>query len=213
MHIVITGANRGIGLEFCHQFKAQGHELTALCRTTSPELEQLGVTVVENVDVRKPPEFTTLQPVDWLLLNAGIWRDESLEDLNFETILEQFEVNSLGPMRIFQKISHKLGEGSKIGLVTSQMSSMTDNTSGGRYGYRGSKAALNAFGVSLALDLKARGIAVALLHPGYVATDMTDNKGSIQPSESVAGLMKVMQKLHLENSGKFWNYRGEVLPW
>ena len=90
---------------------------------------------------------------------------------------------------------------------------MSDNTSGGRYGYRSSKAALNSIGVSMSHDLKERGIAVALLHPGYVATDMTKHRGSISPKESVHGLYQVLNSLTLENTGTFWNYRGEVLPW
>lgn len=213
MHIVVSGANRGIGLEFCRWAKKQGHEVTALCRQASEELQALDVTIVEGVEVRQPPNLDQVAQIDWLLLNAGIWRDESLDNMNFETITEQFEVNSLGPLRLFDKLSDKLSEGSRLGLMTSQMGSMSDNSSGGRYGYRLSKAALNCIGVSMAHDLKARGVAVALLHPGYVATDMTQHKGTISPQESVSGLAKVMQSLSLENTGTFWNYRGEILPW
>lgn len=213
MHIVVTGSNRGIGLEFCRQSKERGHEVTALCRHGSPGLAELGVTVIEGVDVAQPPSLPDLAPIDWLILNAGIWRTESLQDMNFDTILEQFEVNALGPLRIFHALSHKLQAGSKVGLMTSQMGSIADNSSGGRYGYRMSKAALNAAGVSLAFDLRTRDISVALLHPGYVATDMTDHHGSTTPKDSVAGLFQVMERLNLSNSGGFWNYRGQTLPW
>lgn len=213
MHVVVTGSNRGIGLEFCRQSKERGHKVTALCRHSSTALEQLGVTVIEGVDVSKTPALPDVAPIDWLILNAGIWRTESLNDMNFDTIREQFEVNALGPLRIFNALSHKLRAGSKIGLMTSQMGSIADNSSGGRYGYRMSKAALNAAGVSLAFDLRTRDISVALLHPGYVATDMTDHHGSTSPRDSVAGLFAVMERLDLSNSGGFWNFRGQRLPW
>lgn len=213
MHVVITGANRGIGLELCRQFSSQGDKVTALCRETSAELQTLNIEVIEGVDVTDPPELSGIEEIDWLVLNAGIWRDESLDNLNFETIKEQFEVNSLGPLRMFDKLADSLKQGSKVFLMTSQMGSMADNTSGGRYGYRVSKAALNCFGVSLAHDLKSREIAVGLLHPGYVATDMTNYRGTISPQESVSGLMRVMNRWEMANSGEFKNYRGDSLPW
>lgn len=213
MHAVITGSNRGIGLELCRQLQSRGCVVTALCRKNSDELSRLGVTVVEGVDVADPASFPELQPIDWLIANAGIWRTEDLQSLNFETMLEQFQVNALGPLRTVKALQQQLKSGSKVGLMTSQMGSIADNTSGGRYGYRMSKAALNAAGVSLAHDLKPSGVAVALLHPGYVATDMTEHQGSIHPEESVRGLIGVMERLSLSTTGGFWNYRGEKLPW
>ena len=213
MHIVVNGANRGIGLEFCRQARQRGHRVTALCRNSSEELETLQVDVVEGVEVTSPPPLEQVREIDWLILNAGIWADESLENFNFETLKEQFEVNSLGPMRMFFALRHGLHRGSKIGIISSLMGSVAENSSGGRYGYRASKAALNCMGVSLAHDLKSEGIPVALFHPGYVATDMTSFKGTISPKESVEGLFSLMEKLELESSGTFWNYRGEVVPW
>jgi NAD(P)-dependent dehydrogenase (short-subunit alcohol dehydrogenase family) len=213
MHVVVTGTNRGIGLELCRQIKDRGWKVTALCRHTSPALEELGVDVVEGVDVGKPLTLPDLAPIDWLILNAGIWHTENLQDLNFETMAEQFQVNALGPLRVFDALSGKLRSGSKIGLMTSQMGSLADNSSGGRYGYRMSKAALNMAGVSLAHDLKSRGIAVGLLHPGYVATDMTHHRGLTSPADSVRGLLKVLDNLSLESSGGWWNFRGDTLPW
>ncbi len=219
MHTVVNGANRGIGLEICRQSLAREHRVTALCRSPSTELRSLAAVgpsvceVIEGVDVTLELELDGVTAIDWLILNAGIWRTESLEDLNFETIREQFEVNSLGPLRLFAALSDQLRAGSKVGLMTSQMGSMGDNSSGGRYGYRMSKAALNAAGVSLAQDLREREIAVAVLHPGYVATDMTNHRGTITPAQSVCGLFAVMDALTLEDSGGFWNFRGERLPW
>lgn len=200
-------------MEFCRQASEAGHRVTALCREASAELSALGVEVIEGVEVASPPSLPDVGAIDWLVLNAGIWRTENLDSLNFDTIEEQFRVNALGPLRMFEALRSHVGPGAKVGLMTSQMGSMSDNTSGGRYGYRMSKAALNAAGVSLAHDLRPRGIAVALLHPGYVATDMTQHQGAIFPEESVRGLFGVMERLTLETSGTFWNYRGEQLPW
>jgi NAD(P)-dependent dehydrogenase (short-subunit alcohol dehydrogenase family) len=213
MHIVVTGANRGIGLEFCKQAQERGHQVTALCRKSSDDLAAIGVNVVEGVDVRNPPELSELGDIDWAILNAGIWRNETLDNLDFESMTEQFEINTLGPLRVFDKLSASLKHGSKIALITSAVGSMTNNTTGGRYGYRASKAALNSVGVSLAHDLKSRGVAVGLFHPGYVATDMTQYKGSISPTTSVQGLFNVIEALNLENTGTFWDYRGQILPW
>jgi len=213
MHIVINGANRGIGLEFSRQIAARGEKVTALCRESSSELQSLDVTVIEGFDVTDPPDVEGLEKVDWLILNAGIWRDETLEHMDFESIRLQLEVNTLGPLRSYQKLSSYLDAGSKIGIMTSLMGSMTENSSGGRYGYRMSKAALNSAAVSMAHDLKSREIAVALLHPGYVATDMTSYKGTTQPEDSVAGLIQVMDQLNLGTSGTWWDFRGREIPW
>lgn len=213
MHVLITGCNRGIGLELCRQLKDRGADVTAFCRKSSLELDALGVTVVEGIDVSNVTALPQTAPIDWLILNAGIWRTEDLDSLNFDTMLEQFQVNALGPLRLVEALLDRLSEGSKVGLMTSQMGSMADNTSGGRYGYRMSKAALNAAGVSLAHDLQPRGVSVALLHPGYVATDMTQGRGITTPADSVSGLLKVMDRLTLATSGGFWNFRGESLPW
>ena len=137
----------------------------------------------------------------------------SLDELDLESARRQFEVNALGPLRVTQSLLHALKDGAKIALVTSRMGSIADNDSGGSYGYRMSKAALNAAGVSLAKDLRERGIAVAILHPGYVRTDMTGQSGLIDVDESVAGLLGRIDGLDLENSGSFWHTNGELLPW
>jgi len=122
-------------------------------------------------------------------------------------------VNALGPLRTVHALLAALQTGAKIALITSRMGSMADNTSGGYYGYRMSKAALNAAGVSLAHDLKARRIAVAILHPGYVRTDMTDRAGMIEPDASARLLLQRIDELTLETSGTFWHANGERLPW
>jgi NAD(P)-dependent dehydrogenase (short-subunit alcohol dehydrogenase family) len=216
---LITGANRGIGLALCRELSARGQRVIAACRTTSPELEKLGVEVQSGVDVRTPATLDALAqrlagtPVDWLIANAGVLRYEGLDDLNIETVKEQLEINALGTLLTVKALRPNLKRGSKIGLVTSRMGSIGDNTSGGYYGYRMSKAALNAAGMSLAHDLRPSGIAVAILHPGYVRTDMTAGSGQVESSESARMLIERMTALSLDTTGTFWHANGQQLPW
>lgn len=217
---LVTGANRGIGCEYCHQLKARGDVVIAVCRTASEELNQLRVQVEEGVDITSDASVADLRdrlgdtPIDVLINNAGIVKRVTLEDLDFENIREQFEVNALGPLRVTHALLPLLKAGSKIALMTSRMGSIADNTSGSSYGYRMSKVALSMAGKSLSLDLKPRGIAVAILHPGLVQTRMTNFTASgITPEESVKGLLKRIDELTLENTGTFWHANGEVLPW
>ncbi|MFP6685930.1 MAG: SDR family oxidoreductase [Polyangiaceae bacterium] len=216
---VITGANRGIGLELCKQLSAGDHDVIGLCRQSSAPLEALGVRVETGIDVSRDDVIPLLRErltgtsIDVLVNNAGILSSESLDDLDFERMRRQFEINSLGPLRVSSALLDNLSPGSKIAIITSRMGSISDNSSGSRYGYRMSKAAVNATGVSLARDLHDRGIAVALLHPGFVRTDMTRHNGLVDPSESVAGLLARLDELSLDNSGSFWHMNGESLPW
>ena len=150
--------------------------------------------------------------IDTLFNIAGMWAKETLEEMNEETILKQFQVNALGPLLLTTALQHQFIRGSKVVLMTSRMGSIGNNTSGGRYGYRMSKAALNAAGKSLALDLAEQGIAVGIYHPGLVATDMTDYKG-VSTENSVNNLLERVEELSLKNSGKFFHVKGEVLPW
>lgn len=216
---VITGANRGIGLELCRQLSARNDRVIGVCRGASPELAGLDVRVEEGVDVTEPASVAALVQrldgtrVDVLVNMAGILTRESLDDLDFDRIVRQFHVNAVGPLRLTAALLPLMGEGSKVVLVTSRMGSIGDNTSGGRYGYRMSKAALNMAGVSLAHDLRPRGIAVGIVHPGFVRTDMTGQQGLIDPPESAAGIVARVDELSLQNSGSFWHQNGELLPW
>jgi NAD(P)-dependent dehydrogenase (short-subunit alcohol dehydrogenase family) len=217
---LITGANRGIGYEYCRQLNERGDTVIAVCRSASEELKQLGVRVEEGIDITSDVSVADLcdrlggTTIDVLINNAGIIKRVTLEDLDFDSIREQFEVNALGPLRVTHALLPLLKAGSKIVLMTSRMGSIADNTSGSSYGYRMSKVALSMAGKSLAHDLKPRGIAVAILHPGLVQTRMTNFTSSgITSEESVKGLLKRIDELMLENTGTFWHANGEVLPW
>jgi NAD(P)-dependent dehydrogenase (short-subunit alcohol dehydrogenase family) len=217
--VVIVGANRGIGFELTRQFKDRGDSVVAVCRKTSDELAELEVEVIEGVDVTAERSLARLaevlgsRTIDVLVNNAGMLSDEPLIDLDIERIRRQFEVNSLGPLRVTAALRANLGKGSKVAIVTSRMGSIEDNTSGGRYGYRMSKAAVNMAGRSLAHDLKEAGVAVVVLHPGFVRTDMTGHQGLIDPPESAAGLIARIDELTLETTGTFRHTNGETIPW
>ncbi len=218
-HVVITGANRGIGLELSRHYNAEGWKITGVCRETSPELMKYAALVIEDVDVTSKDSLERLvaalkgQTIDLLINNAGVLHDDILGSLDIDSLRLQMEVNAFAPLLICEALLPNLKAGSKIANITSRMGSIGDNDSGGRYGYRASKAAFNAFGRSLAIDLKERGIAVAQLHPGFVKTRMVDYAGIITTEESVAGLTARISALNLENSGSFWHCNGEELPW
>ncbi len=218
-HAVVTGANRGIGLELCRQLVEAGWSVTALCRRRTAELDALGVAVREDFDVTDADSLDALaedlgaDSVDLLVNNAGILESTSLDHLDLDSLRRQFEVNTLGPLRVTAALLPALRRGARVALVTSRMGSIADNTSGGSYGYRMSKAALNAAGKSLAHDLEPRGISVAILHPGYVRTDMTGGQGLIDVDEAAAGLLRRIEELTPDNTGTFWHSNGEVLPW
>jgi NAD(P)-dependent dehydrogenase (short-subunit alcohol dehydrogenase family) len=217
--VCITGANRGIGLEMARQFKGRGDDVIACCRRTSEALDGLGVEVVDGVDIADDAGVGRLtrrlgdRRLDILVNNAGLLTDESLGDLDFDRMRRQFEINSLGPLRVTAALRRNLGAGSKVAIVTSRMGSIEDNTSGGRYGYRMSKAAVNMAGRSLAHDLKSDGVAVVILHPGFVRTEMTGLSGLVDPPESAAGLIARIDDLTLDTTGTFRHANGEPLPW
>ncbi|MCC4307361.1 SDR family oxidoreductase [Alcanivorax marinus] len=222
--IVITGANRGIGYHMARLWKERGNQVIAVCRSPATQegredLHDLGIRVLEGYDVSKDQDVAALKkelgdtPVDVLYNNAGMMENETLDDLNLDTMRQQFEVNTLGPLRVTHALLDNMREGSRVGLMTSRMGSIEDNDSGGRYGYRVSKAGLNAAGKSLAVDLKDRGIPVAILHPGFVKTDMTGNNGDITAEQAAHRLVQRMDELNLDNTGTFWHSDGSVLPW
>ena len=216
--VLITGCNRGIGLQLCKQFAERGDDVVAVCRQSSAELEALQVRVIANVDVSEATSMPDLSkaigslPIDILVNCAGILRRDALGELDYDEMLEQFRVNTLGPLRVSETLLENLHEGSKLIIITSRVGSIEDNSSGGYYGYRASKTAVNQVGMNLKHDLGPRGIAIALLHPGYVATDMTDGQG-VAPEDAARGLISRIDDLTLETSGGFWHAEGYELPW
>lgn len=216
---LVTGSNRGIGLELCRQLAARGDTVIAACRKTSEELSALGVQVEEGFDVTSQESVDGLAKklsgatIDTLILNAGILLHTSLDDLDFEKVTRQLAVNSIGPLRVAAGLRSNLGKGSKVAVITSRMGSIADNTSGGSYGYRMSKAAVNAAFVSLARDLEPAGVAVAILHPGWVQTEMTGRTGNATAAESAQGLIARIDEASLATTGQFRHMNGEILPW
>jgi NAD(P)-dependent dehydrogenase (short-subunit alcohol dehydrogenase family) len=220
---LVTGANRGIGLEYCRQLLERGDRVIAVCRTATPELEALGqqgAQVEAGIDLTSEADLGALTKrlagvaLDGVILNAGLLENNRLDTLDAESVRRQFEVNALAPLRLSQALLPNLPPGSKLVLMTSRMGSIDDNTSGGSYGYRMSKVALNMAGRSLAIDLKPRGIAVAILHPGLVRTRMINfNPQGISTEQAVQGLLARIDALTLETSGTFWHANGELLPW
>jgi NAD(P)-dependent dehydrogenase (short-subunit alcohol dehydrogenase family) len=215
---LITGANRGIGLEIAKQLIQKNHKVIVACRQSSDELDILGCQVETGFDVADSQSVKKLatklkdQKIDLLINNAGILITSSLDKLNYDAMRKQFEINTLGPLRVTENFLPNLSKGSKIVIITSRMGSISDG-SGGQYGYRISKTAVNMAGNCLALDLKDQGIAVALLHPGYVRTGMTGNQGHIDTDESAQGLIQRIEELNMNNTGGFWHTDGTELPW
>lgn len=215
---LVTGTNRGIGLEYCRQLKQRGDEVIAVCRSISDELKDLGVQIESDVDITTESSVANLvkrlngKKIDVLINNAGIIERVTLDNLDFDSIRRQFEVNAIGALRLTHALLANLKSGSKVIMMTSRMGSIDDNTSGGSYGYRMSKVALSMAGKSLSEDLKSKGIPVAILHPGLVQTRMTGFSG-ITTEQSVNGLLARIKELNIENTGSFWHSNGEILPW
>lgn len=217
--IVLTGANRGIGLELARTWHNRGDRVITVVRQASDALRDLGVEIIDGIDVSRAEDVERLRQrladtrIDMLYNNAGIMRDESLGNMDYDQIREQFEVNTLAPLRVSEALLGSIADGGKIGLMTSRMGSIEDNDSGGRYGYRIAKAGLNAAVRSLAMDLKHRGIAVGIMHPGYVQTDMTSQRGHITPDVAAERLVARMDELDMTTTGTFRHSDGSELPW
>jgi len=216
--ILVTGCNRGIGLQLVTQLHERGDTVIGVCRQASDELAGLGIRLIDGIDVANGASVAELkaaldgEPIDVLINNAGILRRDAFGELDYGEMLLQYEVNALGPLRVTEALANNLREGSKVAIVTSRVGSIEDNGSGGNWGYRASKTAVNMIGTNLMHELRPRGIAVALLHPGLVATDMTGNHG-ISTVESASGLIARIDELSMENSGGFWHAEGYNLPW
>ena len=217
---LITGSNRGIGLELCKQIIERGDEVIATCRKASSELKNLGVRIEEDIDISSEDSINNLRQalsgveLDCLIHNAGIYEFNSIDNFDHESIIRQFVVNALSPLSMTKSLKGLLKKYSKIGFITSRMGSIGDNSSGSSYGYRMSKVALSMAAKSLSKDLLKEDIYVAILHPGLVSTRMTGfTKNGISTLESANGLLKRIDSLNKNNTGTFWHTNGEILPW
>ncbi len=216
--ILITGCNRGIGLQLATQLKARGDTVIGVCRKPSDEVSALGTDLISGIDVSEAGSVASLattlkgRTLDVLINNAGILLRDEFGSLDYDEMLTQFSVNTLGPLRVTEALRNNLQEGSKVAIVSSRVGSIADNGSGGYYGYRASKTAVNQVAVNLMHELKPRGVAVAALHPGLVATEMTNGQG-ISPTDSAQGLIRRIDELSIENTGTFWHAEGYELPW
>jgi NAD(P)-dependent dehydrogenase (short-subunit alcohol dehydrogenase family) len=235
--VLITGANRGLGLEFALQYAADGWRVHACCRnpSTASDLAELagsakGQVVVHRLD---PGDFSAVdaladelssEPIDLLLNNAGSYTqggyaaarpEQALGNSDFEDWQNVFRINVFAPMKMAEAFVDHLAsaEQGKLVTISSNMGSIGLNDSGGSYGYRSSKAAVNCVMRSLSLDLAEKGIIVALLHPGWVSTDMGGPDADITPQVSVSGMRRVIGSLQPEQSGCFKSYQGKSLPW
>ena len=216
---LVTGANRGIGLEYCRQLKSRGDTVIAVCRETSSDLGELDVRVEQVPDLSQQESISDLigrihgLEINTAILNAGINHVMDLNNLDPGSIRQQFDVNALAPLLLASALIPSMSAGGKLVFMSSRMGSIQDNTSGGEYGYRMSKAALNSAVKSLSIDLKDQGISVGVLHPGMVQTRMNLTSDGIPPQEAVANLLDRIGQLSLETTGTFWHAEGKVLPW
>ncbi|MBY6106897.1 SDR family oxidoreductase [Ferrimonas balearica] len=225
---LVTGANRGIGLEFVRQYLADGHRVIACCRQPeqADELQALAEAHPSSLDLvaldlSDPAQLIGLkaylgnQSIDLLISNAGLYGPKgvafgNVSEADFAPVMA---VNVLAPLLLVQTLADNLSAGAKVALLSSKMGSIADNGSGGSYLYRASKAALNAIGKSLSVDLAPQQVSVALLHPGWVQTAMGGPNALISTQTSVRGMRQVLSQLDLSVSGRFFNYDGNEIPW
>lgn len=225
--VLITGTNRGIGLEFAKQYAEQGWKVFACCRdpqhaTALQALAKAHANIhVLSLDVADFANIDALalqlknEKIDVLINNAGVYPDSSLNNAEANDWLKAFKINSLAPLKMATAFSQHLANSrlKKLATLSSKMGSLDDNTSGGSYIYRSSKAAVNMIMKSLSIDLKPYGIAVVTLHPGWVLTDMGGSNALIDTKTSVTGLRYVIEHLSLNNTGQFIAYDGKSIHW
>ena len=222
-HVVVVGADRGIGEALVREYLARGDEVSAVCRDQGEVWQGSTCRVIRGVDVTRDEAVAKLAQelegvaLDVLLHVAGVGNFDRFDRLDFETMQRDYNLNALGPLRVVHALAENLVAGAKVGIVTSRMGSIGDNTSGGMYSYRMSKAAANMLGVSLYHELRPRGVAVLLLHPGTVATAMTQGAKNweqfTKPAEAAAGLARQIDRLGPETPPEFRHQDGTLLPW
>jgi len=233
---LITGASRGIGLEFCRQYAAEGWRVIACCRhpEKSDALKKLaaqypGKININALDVADHAQIERLAKVledespatgsiDLLINNAGIYPDSGKKGFghtDYAEWMQAFRINTMAPLKMAETFARQIARSKQktIVTITSKMGSIADNGGGGSYLYRTSKAAVNMVVKSLAIDLKPAGITAVVFHPGWVKTDMGGPGALISAEQSVSGIRQVIDRLTLADSGKFFGYDGQVIPW
>jgi NAD(P)-dependent dehydrogenase (short-subunit alcohol dehydrogenase family) len=228
--VLVTGANRGLGLEFARQYAADGWQVFAACRApdaatdlqglasaSGGRIRILGINVTDAAGVRAAAAALNGEAIDLLLNNAGVGGPpgQQLGNLDYAAWARVLDANTLGPMRVVEALLENVARSKlkRIVTITSAMGSIEDNASGGRYAYRSSKAAVNMVMKSLAIDLAPRGITCLMVHPGWVRTDMGGPGGKLTPAESVRALRSLIDAIKLEDAGRFFNYDGKPYPW
>ena len=224
--VLITGANRGLGLEFPRQYAADGWRVFAACRDPAGARDLAAVegdVSAETLDVDDGPQVAALanklsgQPIDVLINNAGIYgpKDVTRDTVVYDAWGQVFRTNAMSPLAVSAAFAANVAQGGQKKIITlsSIMGSIAENDSSGDFIYRSSKAAVNAVMKSLAGDLKSEGITVVVLHPGWVRTDMGGPDASIEAPESVTGMRAVIAGLKESDSGRFLNYDGTEIPW
>ncbi|MGA8864452.1 MAG: SDR family oxidoreductase [Gallionella sp.] len=228
---LITGANRGIGLEFCRQYAADGWRVLACCRypEKSDELNKLAsqnpglinvyaLDVGDHVEIDRLAQVLAGESIDLLINNAGIYPDSDKSGFghtDYAEWMQAFRVNSMAPLKMAETFAAQIARGRQktIVTITSKMGSIADNSGGGSYLYRSSKAAANMVVKSLSIDLKPFGIIAVVFHPGWVKTDMGGPNALLSAGQSVSGMRQVISRLAPADSGKFFGYDGQEVPW
>lgn len=229
--VLITGANRGIGLEFARQYAVDGWQVVACCRQPqqAEALNQLADQYkdrfsIHQLDVRELAEIDQLShklqnlPIDILINNAGVYphaQNGEFSHINYDDWMEAFRINTFAPLKMVEALVEQIARSQLkiVATITSKMGSITDNQRGGSYIYRSSKAAVNMVVKSLAVDLQPRGIIAVLLHPGWVQTDMGGRGALISTKQSVTGMKSILNRMTHSDTGKFIAYDGQHIPW
>lgn len=227
--VLVTGSNRGLGLEWCRQYAEAGWRVFATCRRPEsaedlqalagrhPELSVHRLDVTQDESVQALRDELQHESIDVLVNNAGVYFEKyvGIEALRFETWMQTFEVNTLGPMRVAEALIEQVARSERRLIVnmTSHMGSIAEIEAPGDYYYRTSKTALNAAMKGYAIALKERGVGVLLLHPGWVRTRMGGRDAPIMPDESVAGMRSLAEKFAMDMTARFFRYNGSEIPW
>lgn len=229
--VLITGANRGIGLEFVRQYAEDGWRVFACCRNpeaaqalndvAARHVDQVTVhplDVVNHTHIEQLSRTLADEAIDVLLNNAGVYppqQGDTFGKTDYDAWAYAFEVNAMAPLKMAEAFIRQVARSRRkmIITLTSKMGSLADNRGGGSYIYRSSKSAVNNVMKSLSIDLNSQQIIAVLLHPGWVRTDMGGPNGLISPEQSVTGMRQVIDKLRLQDSGQFYAYDGQIVPW